>query len=89
MAQTHTLNVASHCKNKKIDEAVQKSGANKQCSLKALAVRGNNAQRAEVQEGGLAFPGRWLSHQCTPGRRALSLSLHPLSQTEEKTALIK
>ena len=49
IAQTHILNAASHCKNKKIDEAVQKSSANKLCSLKPLTVRGNNTQSVEVQ----------------------------------------
>lgn len=40
MAHTHILNAARHCnRNKKIDEAVQKSSGNRQCRLNPLTVR--------------------------------------------------
>lgn len=56
IAQTHILNAASHCKNKKIDEAVQKSSTNKQCSLKPLTVRGNNLKVLKCSKQ-QRFPG--------------------------------
>lgn len=78
MAQTHTLNAASHCKNKNIDEAVQKPSANKQCSLKPLTVRGNNTQSAEGRWDSPAYPGWWRLCACAPAKRALNLALRSL-----------
>ena len=73
IAQTHILNVASHCKNKKIDEAVQKSSANKQSSLKPLTVRGNNTQALKCRNAA-ALPGMVVVvpvHTCEEGAKSI------------------